>query len=221
MSAYVQKGKAVWISKAPAPSGVAITAATKADPCVITVNNTAAVGDIVRIEGTGMATLDGRAFEIAVATATSITINVDTSGEAAAATTGQAYFYAEDSELVCVCLNSFGVTREAGATITAATFCGTDTLTGQPGAKTVEFGGFDDPESDGMRELIKAQDDGEPRVMVYVYPAAASSTGASYKLILPSVVIAGFNGPVATADGAATFSGTGTVNGRPTYTNIE
>lgn len=221
MTAYVQKGKAVWISKAPAPSGVAITAASKANPCVLTVTNTASAGDIIRIEGTGYAALDGRGFEVKSADATSVTIDVDTATETATMNpAAKAYFYEYDMELVCLCLNSFGVTREAGATITAATFCGTDTLSGQPGAKTIEFGGFDDPDSAGLHELIKAQDDGVPRLMVYSYPASASSTGVAYKLILPSVVIAGLNGPVATADGAATFSGTGTVNGLPTYTNI-
>ncbi len=221
MSSYVLKGKAIWISKEPAPTGVAITAVTAASPTVLTVANTLAVGDIVRIEGTGWATLDGKAFEVSSRTTTSLTINVSTVGETATiGSSAKAYMYSNDTNLECLCLNSFGVNREAAATITAATFCGTDTLSGQPGAVTFEFAGFDDPESAGLAELIKAQMDGKPRVMVYVYPATASSTGKAYKLILPSVVVSGLNGPVATADGAATFSGTGTVNGTPTYTNL-
>jgi hypothetical protein len=219
MSSYILKGRAIWISKAPAPTPINITAATKAKPCVLTVTNTAAAGDIVRVEGTGMLSLDGRAFEVISATGTEITIDADTSAESAAATAGEAFVYKKDVDLVCVCLNSFGFNREAGATITAATFCGTDTLSGQPGAKTIEFAGFDDPEAEGLKELQNAYDDGVPRVMVYTYPPSASSTGKSYQLILPSVVISGLNGPVATADGVATFSGSGTVNGRPVYTS--
>jgi hypothetical protein len=221
MSSYVLKGKAIWISKEPAPTGLAITAVTKAAECEITVTNTASPGDIIRVEGTGFSSLDGKAFEVKSASLTAVVIDFDTTAETGTFTTGgKAYIYDAETGLVCVCLNSFGVNREAAATITAATFCGTDTLAGQPGAVTFEFAGFDDPESAGLAELIKAQMDGKPRVMVYVYPASASSTGKSYKLILPSVVVSGLNGPVATADGAATFSGTGTVNGTPTYTNL-
>jgi hypothetical protein len=219
MTAYVQKGKAVFISKAPTPTAVSITGATAANPCVITVVNTAADGDIVRIEGTGMAALDGRAFEVDSATGTSITVQVDATGDVAA-TSGSAFFYdmADVAEMVETCFNSFGYNREAAATITAGTFCGTTTLSGAPGAQTIEFAGYDDPESEGMKEIIRAEKDGIPRVVVYNYPPAASATGVGYKLILPAVTFAGFNGPVATADGAATFSGSGTVNGDPTYT---
>lgn len=219
MGAYVQKGKAVFISKLPAPTAVAITAATKANPCVLTVVNTAAVGDYVRVEGTGMASLDGRAFEITDATGTSLTITADTTNEVNAATSGSAYIYPAD-ELLETCFNSFGFTREAAATITAGTFCGTTTLRGQDGANTIEFAGYDDPEDAGENELIKAQLDGQPRLLVYKYPPAASATGVGYKLILPSVTISGLNAPVATADGAATFTGTGISNGTPTYTQM-
>lgn len=219
MSAYVQKGKAVYISSLPQPVAVAITAATKANPCVLTVVNTAAVGDYVRVEGSGMATLDGRAFEITAVSGTSATITADTSGEAAAATTGSAYFYPQ-ADLVETCFSSFGFTREAAATITAGTFCSTTTLRGQDGANTIEFAGYDDPEGEGENELIAAQLDGQPRLLVYNYPTSASATGKAYKLILPAVTISGLNSPIATADGAATFSGTGISNGVPTYTQL-
>jgi len=222
MTAYVQKGKAVWLSKNPAPTGLSITAATKAKPCVLTVTNTASVGDIIRVEQTGFASLDGRAFEISVASGTSLTLkNTDTTDETAtlgASATG--YIYEEGVDTVETCFSSFGVSREAAATISAGTFCGTTSLVGQAGATSIEFAGFDDPESEGLKELIRAQEDGVPRLMVYKYPAAASSTGAEYQLILPSVTIAGLNGPTATPDGAATFSGTGVVNGKGTLTSM-
>lgn len=218
MSAYVQKGKAVYVSTVPKPTGVNITGISAAAKAVITVTNTAAVGDIIKILDSGMASLDGRAFEIETANGTSVTINFDTTGEVAA-TTGSAEFYSlDDATMVETCFNSFAYTREASATITAGTFCGTTTLAGQAGASTIEFAGYDDPESAGLHELLKAQDDAIPRVVVYNYPPSASSTGKGYKFIMPEVTVAGMVGaPAATSDGAATFSGSCTANGKPTY----
>lgn len=222
MGAYVQKGKAVLISTVPTPTAVAITGVSAANPAVVTVPNTAAPGDIIRIEGTGFQSVDGQVFEVISATPTAVTIGADTSGESAAATAGSAFFYSlTDGSLVETCFSNFGFNREAGATITAATFCGTNTFAGAPGAQTIEFAGFDDPESEGLEELIKAQRDGIPRVVVYNYPPSASSVGNGYKLLFPSVTIAGLNGPIASTEAAATFTGTAVSNGTPTYTQYQ
>lgn len=220
MAKYILKGKAVWISKVPAPAGVAITAATKAKPAVITVANSAKIGDIVRVEGTGLASLDGKAFEVTVASATELTLgNTDTTNDGTfVATDAKAYIYPMDTALVETCFNSFNVNREPAATIAAATFCGTDSFAGQPGGTTIEVAGFDDPESEGLHELIKAFNDGLPRVLVYVYPASASSSGKSYKAIYPNVTVSGFSGPTATPDSVAAFTATLVVSGTPTLT---
>lgn len=222
MAKYVQKGKAVWLSKAPAPTGVAITAVTKAKPAVLTVVNTAVAGDIVRVEGTGFAELDGRVFVVSSATGTSITLansNTVASTGTLVTATAKAYHYEFEADFSETCFSSFNVTREPAATIAAATFCSTDSLAGQAGGTTVEFGGFDDPESEGLKELLRAFDDGLPRVMVYCYPASAASDGVTiYKTLFPSVTISGLSGPSATPDGAATFTGTAVVNGKATMT---
>lgn len=218
MPAYVPKGKIVFISTLPAPAGVAITGVSKAVEAVLTITNTAAVGDFIVVQGTGYASLDGGGFEITAVTGTTVTITADTSKETGTATPGTGYIYNEATNMVETCFDNFAYNREAGQTITAGTFCGTTTLTGQAGAHTWEFSGFDDPESAGMAELIQAQKDGIPRLLVYNYPTAASATGKAHKFIVPAAVVAGFNGPVANAGAAATFSGSGTANGDPTYT---
>lgn len=221
MAKYVQKGKAVWLSTKPAPAGVSITAATKAEPAVLTVANTLKAGDIVRVEQTGLSELDGKAFEVESATATEITLlNADTTSSVGTfnATNAKAYFYTHAAGMVETCFSSFDVQREAAATIAAATFCGTDSLAGQPGGTTINVAGFDDPESDGLKELIRAYYDGLPRVLEYIYPASASSSGKSYRMIFPSVTVSGFNGPTATPDGAAGFTATLVANGDPTIT---
>lgn len=219
---YILKGKAVWISKAPAPAGVAITAISKAKPAVVTVTNTAAVGDYVRISGTGFASLDNKAFEVTAASATELTLgNSDSSKETGTFTANAnalAFVYGADTEMLETCFNSFDVQREGAATIAAATFCGTDSLAGQPGAVTINVAGFDDPESEGLHELIRAFEDGNPRVLVYVYPASASASGKSYKAIYPNVVVSNLTGPTATPDSVAAFTATLTVNGAPTLT---
>jgi hypothetical protein len=219
---YILKGKAVWISKAPAPAGVAITGITKAKPAVLTMVNTAKAGDYVRIAGTGFASLDGKAFKVLAATGTSITLdNSDSTvetGTFVANASALGFVYDAVASLVETCFNSFDVQREAAATIAAATFCGTDSLAGQPGGMTINVAGFDDPESTGLHELIDAYNDGLPRLLVYRYPASASASGKAYEAIYPNVIVSGLSGPTATPDSVAAFSATLTVNGSPTLT---
>lgn len=62
----------------PADSTNAITGATKANPCVLTANNTLTAGDTIYLSGiSGMTQLNGHRYRILSRTTTTITIDVD------------------------------------------------------------------------------------------------------------------------------------------------
>lgn len=72
-------------------SAITVTAATKANPMVVTATNTLAIGDVV-VFGTsgltGMPELSGRIGIVTAATGSNFTLNIDSSAFAAAATGG-------------------------------------------------------------------------------------------------------------------------------------
>src|SRR5215831_18732629 len=75
MSRISSQGTVIMIQSADAPAGDAISAATKAKPCVLTVTGTTAVaGDLVVPRGTGWASLDDRPFVVAAVATDSVTL---------------------------------------------------------------------------------------------------------------------------------------------------
>lgn len=188
MAKFIMKNGSFWISKSPAPTAVQVTGATKASPCVLTITNTAAAGDAIFLTGTGWNSLDNRMFQIVTATATSITIAVDTTGEtaafaAAAAALGTIY---KSADWIEACLQGVDLDSGTADTIAVGTFCDAGaSLAGAIPNGTLNITGFVDPTDAGYNELLQASSDGLPRTFRLDLPKAANpastgNTGGSF-----------------------------------------
>jgi hypothetical protein len=186
MAKFIMKNGSFWISKSPAPTAVAITAATKASPCVLTITNTAAAGDAIFITGTGWNSLDNRMFQIVTATATSITIAVDTTGETAALGTAALGAIYESTDWIEACLQGVDLDSGTADTIAVGTFCDAGaSLAGAIPNGTLNITGFVDPTDAGYNALLAASSDGLPRTFRLDLPKAANpastgNTGGSF-----------------------------------------
>lgn len=168
------KGVKICVVKGSA-TGTVITGGatiTNAKPAVLTGTGMAVpnVGDIIVITGTGNAKIDGKTLVVGPApSATSITLTgVDLSGAAGAITVGAGVtvtHYAESTDDVCLCLNSFEISREAPTTSSVATFCdptaSLSSVVTQAG--TVSIGGYVDINGDDFKEILLADEDAKSR----------------------------------------------------------
>lgn len=186
MAKFIMKNGSFWISNVPAPTGVSITSATAAKPCVLTVTNTAAPGDAVFITGTGWSTLDNRMHGITAATGTTITITADTSTEVASLASGAlASIYSAD-DWTESCLQGVDLDSGTADTIAVGTFCDAGaSLAGAIPNGTLNITGFVDPNDPGYVALGEASADGLPRNFKLVLPKAANpastdNTGGTY-----------------------------------------
>lgn len=145
MSRISSQGTVVQIQSAPNAAGVAISAATKAKPAVLTgVGMTIEVGDVVVPKNSGWASLDGRPFKVAAASATSITLeDSDTVSEVNVFGAGATL---ESPSLVELCRSTFTVNNPAGATIDVTTLCDEahKIVSGLPAIGTWQANGFYD-----------------------------------------------------------------------------
>jgi predicted secreted protein len=133
------------------PAGKAVTAATKAKPCVLTVTTGAAVvGDIVVPRGTGFSAIDDRPFSVsAVATGTYTLADSDTTGETGTLLAGAKV---EQPSLVELCRSTFTINNPAGATIDVTTLCDDahKIVSGLPAIGTWQANGFYDKDDAAM-----------------------------------------------------------------------
>ena len=178
MAKFIMKNGSFWIGPSPAPAKVAITAATKGATTVLTVVNTAAVGDIVVPTGTGWASIDGKPLRVTVATGTTLTVGVDSSAETTAFNTAtamaQVYKSADWTEF---CLSGLDIDSGTADTINVGTFCDAGAaLAGAASNGTVNITGFIDVSDKGYTELLKASADGIPRDFKMVLPKAANAS---------------------------------------------
>ena len=89
-TAQVAQNSKFYVSGTPG-NAISITAITKAVAAVVTAANTLSVGDVVIFGSvTGMPEIQGLLGIVQTATASQFTVNIDSSGFAAAGTTGQA-----------------------------------------------------------------------------------------------------------------------------------
>jgi hypothetical protein len=145
MSRLSSQGTIIMIESGTTPAGKAITAATKAKPCVLTVAAFAgAVGDIVMVRGTGWSTLDDRPFAVKASAAGSVTLeDSDTTTETAVLGAGALL---ESPPLVELCRSTFTLNQPAGATIDVTTLCDEAhrIVSGLPAIATWQAAGFYD-----------------------------------------------------------------------------
>lgn len=189
----------------------AITAATKAKPCVLTVASIVGIvaGDLVRVTGTGFKSLDGRVFPVLTAAASSITLaGSDTVGEAATLTAATAK--ADSYKKTACCFATFSRTSPAAAQIDVTAMCDSvrKKVPGITDVGTFRFDGFYDSVDAGYQALLKFWLANENRAMVIVpQDASMLSFWGSVTAMTETFGV----------DAAVTFSGEGIVADAVTY----
>lgn len=138
------------IQSEAAPASSVIVSATKAKPCVITLDAAGpAVGDIVVPKGSGWASLDGRPFKVSAVTTVAITLqDSDTTKEVDAIQLGTVLKPA----WLELCRSTFNVTMPAGAVIDVTTLCDMAhrITSGLPAIATWAANGFYDSNDQAM-----------------------------------------------------------------------
>jgi hypothetical protein len=204
------------------PTPVPITGATNADPMVVTLDGAVpagtAVGDMLVLDGTGNAALDGKAFRITAVDITDpdapvVTVDYDASALAAplAAGTAQVFTKAAAGALLEVCLVNITVAGVAPDSIEMDDMCGTSTVLGSPKPPTFTFSGFVDKDSPGFKNLVQAslESPKTERYMLIDY-----TVGGGY--IFGPVEIGEITITAQTSQGLQ-FSGSGVFTEMPTY----
>ena len=151
---------------------LAITAASKAAPCVLTVTGTvtAVVNDWVFVADTGFASLDNRWWKLSAVAAQALTLaGSDTTGETTAGNRGTV---TQASGLIEICLASLSRDSPAAATLDVTTLCDTSRQqrSGMKNNGTWTAQGFYDPGSAGQQQLRQAYDLGDDRMLKIVPP---------------------------------------------------
>lgn len=205
---FSTRGLRTYILKKNATSiSTPLTGVTNAKPAVITPALT--TGDVVKITGTGMPSLDGRVFEVG---AGGTLLGSDASAEPAAATNGTATEYDfAGGDFAAFCINSLSRDVPAGETISVATFCDPEAqVAGAPsGAGTLSWGGPIDFCDDGFQEMQSWLDLGGEAVVVVQFP------GTIGKMYIP-VEINSYSDSFE-LNAAATWTGGAVVKAKPSY----
>lgn len=214
MAVVSTKGLKIWMSKAAAsPTVLVPTAISDALHPVITVASTTGIlqGDLVTFANTGFAELDGKTLVVDSVTATTFTvIGADTTNSTGVlGATPEARHYEAD-DLCPLCLSAIDIAAGTINPISVATFCDpTASVPGNPTAGTVSFTGYVDVSDPCYPELLKAADDGLPRVIKIDLPG-----GNGY---LVGTVIIGAASYAIPLEGAVAYTFTGTQSSKITH----
>lgn len=178
MPAISTKGVNVFMQLGAATAdALTVTAISKANPAVVTADNTVAQlakGDIVTFGNqTGFTELNGKSFIVTTASPTQVTIAVDLTAATGTLDTTNvtADGYKLASDFVKLCLNQLDIGAASVNDINVGTFCGPATISGQPTLGSLTVGGYVDPADAGYLEVMKAELDGKPRAVVVELPA--------------------------------------------------
>jgi len=221
MGAFSSKGLKVYISKgsAGAPVPVTLTNVTNSKPAVVTVGASSITafteGDLVFVNGTGIAALDGGYFPIGAIDDTAYTfplVGSDASSAPTASTTGTVTNY--EANMLEFCVATMEYAQTPGQAITVGTTCDPSAqIAGEPQAGTLSITGFTDLLSPGYLEFLQAVKDGQPRVIEVQYPPSANPpNGAS--VIYPSVTASGYTNSIGVGQAVA-FTGEFTLGTNP------
>lgn len=165
----------MYLSDGTAPKAVAVTAATRAAPAVITVGPTAiadfALGAPVYFQGTGIPELDNHFFTVGEVEPTAGTFEAtgsDTSASTATiATAGAEVLLYDNTDLTPLCLSSFAYNLETPGTVSVGTYCNPQAslpaTAGAPGTMTLS--GYIDVQDSAYPAVYKAVKDGKTRVL--------------------------------------------------------
>lgn len=180
MTAFSTKGLTVNLTKADAApvtkSGATeITAITSANPAVVSVDDATgiAAGSVIILKGTGLTTLDGKAFLVDSVSGTDITLGADTSGDGGTFTgaTASLTSYAA-SDFQSICCNSISVDANQPGTVSTPTFCdptsSLPSIINEAGNMTLAI--YHDVTDLGFVAMEKAFDDSNERVLTIEWP---------------------------------------------------
>jgi len=186
-----------------------LTGATKAAKAVITATNTLAKGDFVVIAGTGLSSLDRMtAHRVSVATASSFTVDTDTTNDTGAAATGGTF---REVNLIETCFAEFGNEASTPGEIDVTTMCDTERRNvpglSSPGSAT--FGGPLDLGDAGQKALIAAQKDAKTRNLIWV--TRGGQTG------IMAGVVSSFSAAPGGVEQAVSFNGAFQIKEAPVY----
>jgi hypothetical protein len=166
------------------------------------------VGDVIKFGQVGYPNLNGKSF---VACESKVVGGDDSirignvvlgSGTLTVGATVETYATADD---VCICVNSFGITKDTPGSISTATFC--DPSASIPSSTTtagsVSFGGYVEVDQPDYPALLDAEADGLPRLMKVSFPAGQG-------FIIFPVIISSITWDIP-LDGAIGYTGAGTL----------
>lgn len=144
MQRLTSEGTRLWMQSGTPPLGTAIASATQATPAVVTLQASSlqfAAGTIVKVAGTGWASLDGRAFQVRAVNGLDVTLaDADTTGETTTVTGGTL----TPIELIDFCTVSLDIVSPAGSDLDTTTIADQSRtmMSGLPGLSTWQIGGF-------------------------------------------------------------------------------
>ena len=221
MGAFSSKGLKVYISQGGtgAPTPVTITSVTNAKPAVVTVG-TADIskfepGDLVMMNGTGIAALDGQYFPVGSVDDVAFTfalVGSDASGATGPSTTGTVTNY--EANMLEFCIATMEYAQTPGQAINVGTTCDPSAqIAGEPQAGTLSITGFTDLLSPGYLEFLEAVKDGQPRVIQVDYPPSANPPNGAM-VIYPSATASGYTSSIGVGQ-AVSFTGEFTLGTNP------
>lgn len=191
-------------SGAPAKTATGIAAGTKANSVDVTASGTYAIGEIVKFNDVGYASLNNRSFAITALSTGGFEIGNVTLGSGTLSAT-PTFEHFEDADLTCLCLSSISIQEGQPKTISVSTFC--DPSASIPGtggdAGTLSFAGFVDTTAKDYPALVAAVEDGLERVIRITLPGNGYITAP---LIISNLTWA------LPLDGAIGFSGSATLS---------
>lgn len=189
MSVTSTKGLKIWMEKAGVtPKSVVPTAISKAKPTVITAD-TAGLADteICEVTGTDYPEIDDKIFVLdgittggGAGTATGFNlVGSDTTGSAGTTIgTGAAVKVFSVGDMVNVCLSSIDISQGTPNSIDISTWCSPGaSLPGNPTAGTITLNGYTDIAHEGYQELLYAEADGKPRMIMFQIPSQGYLVG--------------------------------------------
>lgn len=180
MTAVSTKGTTVGISDGDSvPTDLTVTAVTVATTetgnTVITAANTAVAGDVVVFgSSTGFAALNNRAFPVAASGLTAASfeiIGAFTYGSTETMSNNITAKLYKAADLINLCLSAFDIAQNTVNETDTSTYCASSSVLGKVTPGQVTLNGFGDRDDLGMVELLKAEQDNKPRLLMITLPA--------------------------------------------------
>ena len=214
MAARNSKGVQVCMTTDAVDGNITVSSITAAKPAVLTgTGYTAQAGDLVHIDKTGNAKLDGKWWVVGTgATATNLPLvgSDNTGGQTTVDPAAVIKTRVGVGSMVCLCLSNFAIQRDQPSTISVATFCDPAASLPVPTtqAGTVTIGGYVDVTADDFKAMVIADETATPHTFRVTLP------GNGY--IIFEGVVSGFTYDIP-LDGALAWSATITLSGAPRH----